>query len=239
MNKKLLVLIPVLFLTLGCGGTKKPIIGDKTFTVTWTDYDGTVLEVDEKVEKGATPSYDGALPTRAPTAQYTFEFKAWSPALTPVERNVTYMATYSATVNEYTITWKNWNGDVLLVQENVPFGTEPYYDQPTPERPSTVDKSYFFEAWEPAIAPITGNTEYTATYRESTRYYLITWKNWDNKTLKVSSVAYGSMPVYDGINPTHVADDTYTYEFSGWSPEVVICGGEATYIAQYNAIPIE
>ena len=238
MNKKLLFLLPLVLLPLGCGN-KQNICRD-CFTVTWIDYEGTVLEIDKNVEKGTMPSYDSGLPTREATAQYTFEFKAWSPILTPVEKDVTYMATYSATINEYRVTWQNYDGEVLLVQENVPYGTEPYYDiVDTPEKPSTIDKSYFFDGWEPAIAPITGNTVFTATYRESTRCYLITWKNWNNKTLKITSVNYGSMPVYDGINPTHVADETYTYEFSGWSPEVTTCTGDATYIAQFTAIPIE
>lgn len=240
MNKKLLVIIPVLFLTLGCGNNnKKPIIHDNSFTVTWTDYNGTVLEVDKNVQKGTMPSYDSNLPTREATAQYTFEFKAWSPALTPVNRDVTYMATYSATVREYTVRWTNYDGSLLKEETNVPYGTEPYYGLDTPVKPSTVDKSYYFDVWLPEISKITGDTTFVATYTEATRYYLITWKNWDNRTLKVSSVAYGSMPVYNGINPTHVADDTYTYEFAGWSPEVEICGGDATYVAQYTAIPIE
>lgn len=243
MNKKLFLLIPISLLTLGCQGNpsggNKPIIHDQYFSVTWTDYNGTVLEVDTNVPRGATPSYDGEIPARVSTDQYTYTFASWSPVITPVERDITYMATYSATTNEYTVTWKNYDGEILLTQEHVPYGTEPYYGLDTPYKPSTVDKSYYFNSWQPAVERITGDTVFTATYDEYTRYYLITWKNWDNKTLKISSVAYGSTPVYDGINPTHVADETNTYTFSGWSPEIVTCTGDATYIAQYTAVPIE
>lgn len=241
MNKKLLLLVPILFLTLGCNtNNNNSNTKDHGFTVTWTDYDGTVLETDRNVEKGTMPEYNSALPNREADAQYSYEFKSWSPALTPVESDVTYMATYTGTVREYTVRWTNYDGTLLKEETNVPYGTIPSYELGTPEKPSTVDKSYFFDGWEPEIGRITGDITYIATYREATRYYLITWKNWDGMTLKISSVAYGAMPTYDGsVRPTHVADESYTYEFSGWSPEIVICGGDATYTAQFTAIPIE
>ena len=43
-------------------------LGEETtltsFTVTWENYDGTVLETDENVEAGVTPTYDGATPKK-------------------------------------------------------------------------------------------------------------------------------------------------------------------------------
>lgn len=241
MKKKFLLFASILALSLsGCGGNNnkpEPPKPEKTYTVTWTDYDGTVLETDTNVKKGDMPHYDSALPTREATAQYTYSFNAWSPALTPVERDVTYMATYSANVNEYTITWCNYDGSVLKVDENVPYGTEIYYTGETPSKPSTIDHVYYFETWEPEVVPVTGNATYTAVYQELDRYYHITWKNYDGSTLKVNSVPYGTVPEYDGINPTKPEDTGYTYSFSGWSPEVVAVTGEATYTAQYNAVP--
>ena len=242
MKRKFLLFASILALALaGCDGKGKdkpePPKPEKTYTVTWTDYDGTVLETDTNVKKGDMPHYDSALPSREATAQYTYNFLAWSPALTPVERDITYMATYTANVNEYTITWCNYDGTVIKVDENVPYGTEIYYVGETPSKPSTIDHVYYFNTWEPEVVPVIGNATYTAVYDELDRYYHITWKNYDGSTLKVSSVAYGTVPQYDGINPTKPEDTGYTYSFSGWSPEVVAVTGEATYTAQYDAVP--
>lgn len=69
---------------------------DETYTVTWVNYNGTELEVDTNVRAGATPSYDGATPTKAEDADYTYTFKEWSPALASVSANTTYTATFTA-----------------------------------------------------------------------------------------------------------------------------------------------
>lgn len=242
MKRKILLFASILALALsGCGKKDnvkpEPSKPEKTYTVTWTDYDGTVLETDTNVKKGDMPHYDSALPIREATAQYTYTFYAWSPALTPVERDVTYMATYTANTNEYTVTWLNYDGTVLKVDENVPYGTEIYYTYETPSKPSTTEQAYYFNTWEPEVTPVRGNATYTAVFDEVVRHYRITWKNYDDRTLKISSVAYGTVPQYDGINPTKPDDTEYTYTFSGWSPEVVAVTGEATYTAQYNATP--
>ena len=64
------------------------------YTVTWKNYDGTVLETDENVAYGTEPSYDGATPTRAATDKYSYEFIGWEPAFEPVTANVVYTAKY-------------------------------------------------------------------------------------------------------------------------------------------------
>lgn len=46
-----------------------------------------------------------------------------------------------------------------------------------------------------------------------------------------------TMPVFEGVTPVHAADAEYTYEFSGWSPEIVAATADAVYTAQYTATP--
>ena len=68
---------------------------EKTFTVTWLDWNGTELERDEKVTEGSTPSYDGETPTRAETEDIIYTFTGWDKELVPVTRDIEYKAVYS------------------------------------------------------------------------------------------------------------------------------------------------
>ncbi len=74
------------------GGAPDP----PTYTVTWVNYDGTVLETDTGVEWGTTPSYDGKEPEKSAEGDFTFKFDGWTPLLSPVSSNVTYTAAFSS-----------------------------------------------------------------------------------------------------------------------------------------------
>lgn len=85
------------------GGDTNPPVTSDTFTVVWKNYDGSVLETDTNVEKGSMPSYDGAIPTRESTQQYSYAFEKWTPSLSVVVSDITYTATYIENVNSYQV----------------------------------------------------------------------------------------------------------------------------------------
>ena len=65
------------------------------YRVTWVDYDGTTLEVDENVEEGAIPSFDGDEPYReAEDEEHVYTFIGWDKELSPVNGDVTFTASY-------------------------------------------------------------------------------------------------------------------------------------------------
>ena len=69
------------------------------------------------------------------------------------------------------------------------------------------------------------------------RGYTVTWLNYDNSELGTSTVQYGATPTYNGETPEKAEDETNTYTFAGWSPEVTAVTGDATYTAQFTATP--
>lgn len=82
--------------------TASPV--DRYYTITWKNWDGTVLETDTNVIHDATPSYDGSTPTRASTAEYNYTFSGWSPSVSTVTGNQTYTAQFNSSARYYTST---------------------------------------------------------------------------------------------------------------------------------------
>ena len=66
-----------------------------TFTISWKNFNGTLLETDNDVAYGSTPSYDGETPTRAQEGNKKYTFSGWSPEVSTVTGAATYTATYS------------------------------------------------------------------------------------------------------------------------------------------------
>ena len=142
------------------------------------DDTGSTLLYTAVVADGGDGTYGGSTPTKASTAQYTYTFAGgWS--LTPggaananalkkvtADRNV--YAVFTATVRTYTVTWKN-GSTTLEADTNVPYGTVPTYNGADPTH---TDPDYVWEGgWSPAVGPITGNTTYTAQFKDTSYAY--------------------------------------------------------------------
>ena len=100
----------------------------QTFTITWANWDGTVLETDT-VEYGTVPTYDGAAPTR-PNVGYDFNFYGWALSASGAETTIgaatqdrTYYAKYTSSVHYH---------DIIFMDEDMvtELGRyETYYDK--------------------------------------------------------------------------------------------------------------
>lgn len=200
------------------------------YTITWNNDDGTTIDT-TRVGYLEMPTHSN--PTKAATAEYTYTFTGWTPVIEAATGDKTYTATYSATKNSYTIRFVNDNGTELQ-KTKVAYGETPVYNGTTPTKAATAEKTYTFSGWSPAVAAVTGDMTYTATFTESTRKYKITWQNDDGIIIDTTEVAYGTKPTH--ADATKVADAQYTYNFAGWTPEIKSVTGEATYTASYTSV---
>ena len=138
-----------------------------TYTVTWVDENDDVLETDEEVPYGATPSYDNDEPTKAADAEYTYTFAGWTPEISEVIGNVTYTATYTETTNKYTVTFVDEDGDTVLKEATeYEYGTKAadIVKPADPTKKADAQYTYTFAGWTPAIADVTADAVYQATY---------------------------------------------------------------------------
>jgi hypothetical protein len=94
-----------------------------SYTITWENYDGTVLETDS-VAYGSTPTYDGATPTREEDEEGTYLFSSWSPSVTIVNGDQTYTAQYIVTnYNDFLV--YTLNSDEISYSVKLQSGTTP------------------------------------------------------------------------------------------------------------------
>ena len=181
-----LVLLTVLLLLIGCGGTGTPPndpnnpgenpsdnpSDPKTYTVTWVDENGEVLS-SGKVEENKTPSYTYSV---SDTAEWDFTFEGWASTqngdvlstLPSVTSDVTYYAQVSAVKQKYTVTF-NTNGGSDVASQTVEYGavaTMP--DAPSYENHKFIGW-YYDENGNDAVdfnAPITSNVDFYAIWNE-------------------------------------------------------------------------
>lgn len=183
------------------------------YAVTWKNGE-TTLETDTNVPYGTAPSYDGATPTKAATAQYSYTFSGWSDgtntyaanALPTVSGNVTYTAQFNSTAKTYTITYKV-DGEVYDTK-TVSYGDSiALIDAPTRE-------GYTFSGWQTSYTTMpASNIEITGTFAINT--YSVTYM--------VDGVQYGeSLTVDHGTKltaPTAPAKNGAI--FLGWTADGV------------------
>ena len=141
----------------------------------------------------------------------------------------------SSEPEKYTVTWKNSDGTVLETDNELLEGVEPSYDGSTPVKDSDSQYNYVFAGWTPEVKPVSGNVEYTATYREELRKYTVIWKNYNDNFLETDEdVPYGTLPEFNALAPTKESTVESTFTFDGWTPEVKEVEGDVVYTAKFK-----
>ena len=196
----------------------------RIYNITWVMGETRVTSkygFGEAIEVPASPTRTG------------YTFTGWDtrvPTAMPAE-NLTITAQWKA--NEYSIRWVDGDGKTLKT-DKVAYGTRPAYSG-TPAKAATAQYTYAFKGWLPEIANVTGDATYTAQFTEKLRSYTITWQDDAGKTIDTATAAYGTMPTH--ANVAKAADAQYTYTFAGWTPELTVVTGNATYKARFTTTP--
>lgn len=144
--------------------TAKFRVAGKMYTITWKNWDGSLLTTSQ-CEYGTMPVYPDGTPTRPSDAQYNYSFSWWKPYLTTCTGEATYTAVYGYSTRKYTITWLDDDLTALKTEE-VYYGNVPYYgDDPEPK--VSGGKTLIFSHWSPEVKSVTGEKTYTAVYTEA------------------------------------------------------------------------
>ena len=208
------------------------------YTVKW-EINGIVVKTDS-VPYGSTPSYSGAVPSKAENAMYRYTFKGWSPEVKAVDGDIKYVAEFDAIAKEYTVTWVA--DDVTVAEHTVAYGSR------ITEIPTVPAKLGMVGSWTgiPETMPAE-NITITAVYVDGC---LVTWYLDGTSTGASYQLGFekGEQIAYDRNDPTRPDDAEYSYSFIGWSEtengELIsgypVAGEEDfTYYAVYAKTPKE
>ena len=184
-------------------------------TVVFKDYDGSTLW-ETKVDHGSTAAYNGGTnPSRPSTQQYSYEWVGWNESLENIISDSVFTPKFNPVINKYLATFKNWDGTVLQSSQ-IYYGEYAFYYGEDPAKQMTQQYSYAWTGWDkdPNTTAIIDDTVFTATFSDSVNQYSITFRNYNEAVLDVSTVDYGSDTSYNGLVPTKPTD-YLKYTFSG------------------------
>lgn len=140
---------------------------------------------------------------------------------------------------KFTITWKNWNGDIIQTTNKdgyqvdsyeVTYGTMAEFLGTNPTRESNIDYTYDFTGWTPALGPVTSDVTYTATFTQKPRMYTIIFQQEGGVEIERHFLTHNEMPVCENTptKPGHTLE---------WTPAIKAVTGDQTYVATWHEDP--
>ena len=132
-------------------------------------------------------------------------------------------------ISGHTVTWKNDDGSILLVQHDIANGASAMYPLSTPPQKNSADSdSYYFVGWSPRVSSVWSDQTYTAVYELEGEvvYYKINYvlDGGTNSQFNSESYYFGEyLPLFDPSK-----DNCY---FLGWFDEF---GNQVTTIDTYR-----
>ncbi len=205
-----------------------------TYTVKFVNHDQTLLQ-ELKLKEGELPNYTLDEPSKEGNAQYSYTFAGWDKDVKAVDGEAVYTAIYDQKVNSYRVTFKNDEGKILDTQI-LEYGSVPTYKRNEPTKDPKGENTYRFDGWDKDLEAVTQDAIYTATFKELTNAYTITFIDLNGEVLYENDFEYGETPVYNGETPTLKGNEKYSYVFSGWTEKLVPVEGDTTYRVKFDQV---
>ena len=142
------------------------------YHIKFVDADGNVLQEGQNFY-GDVLDVEEIKPIHDNTDQYTYVFLGWEPEVAPVTGDQNYYAKYDTITNEYEIRFLDWDEEVLEI-DTVAYGVMPQFKGQDPTRETAEGIIYTFNGWQPQLAEVTGEADYTAVYKMDTIQYQVT-----------------------------------------------------------------
>lgn len=210
-----------------------------TYTVTWLNDNGTILEVDQNVAKGTTPSYGGETPTKNDDGLIYYTFKSWNKDLAPVESDVTFIATYNVNYHDANVVFDlNGHGEAISPQ-NVSYGQ--YVTKPVdPSTEGYIFKGWYKDpgctyAWNFATDKVTNDVTIYAKW--DVIYYTVKFDTNGSPTVFADQlVAYGGKIENPGVPEAPAANYffvSWVYGYNDWDFENDVVTENMTLMAEW------
>jgi len=175
-----------------------------TYTVTFQDWDGTVLGTDTVVE--GQPANPPLIPTRT-----GYTFSAWLPPIANIQGNITTVAQY--TPNTYLVTWTSDNIEIKIGQ--APHDTTILSHAPFISKENHLLIGWRIEPTQTLVTSgqlITGPLSLTAVWEQVPTYTVI-WRDPSFNTLKIEYVIQSGLATAPNYNPGS------GLILAGWTPD--------------------
>lgn len=158
----------------------------------------------------------------------TIEYAAGDPVFVDANGDNDLYAVWQ--VKTYTVTWVNWDDEVLQTEPDVAYNTMPKaYTGEAPTKPSDEDHDYKFTDWDKPLQKVTGNQVYKAQYEASFNVtYNLNGGAWTTETEDTFRKFEN-----DQVNVIEAVPTKTGYTFAGWtSKEVKAVNGKFTMPAK-------
>ena len=215
------------------------------FTVTFKNWDGTVIESNEWAY-GAIPSCS-VVPTRPKEGRTSYIFDGWTPAIKAVDADAVYTATFVESVECYLTLTATVGGEVTLTGDylNVSANVYTIAAGTQVQLRAIAESGYRFTGWSDAEmgnprtltinADLTLEAQFESAGTTPQYNIIITTGGTGNGTVDVASGMY-----YEGDVLTITATPAFGSAFTEWedgsnaNPRTYVVAGEATLQAKFD-----